>query len=293
MIENFGSYIKHERELRGVPLEEISRITKIHIRFLEALEDNRFDELPGEVFIKGYIRSYANIIGSDVDEMLNSYEESIGNKLIEKNPNSQTQSTNTIKKNLGFVLASLSILTLLFFTKFQILDKNNPTEKIVKLSSSIPGTASKKETSPKFAENSSNKELVENSIAHPKISVTKKALVMEKSLDTIKPKPELQKQKNSLVVKEGETPRNMGKPLRLTIKVKNNSWFNITIDDFRGEDFILSAGEEKSYWGNEIFRLTIGNKQGTDLILNGKSLVIPESEGNIVKDIIINSELIN
>ena len=293
MIENFGSYLKHERELRGVPLEEISRITKIHIRFLEALEDNRFDELPGEVFIKGYIRSYANIIGSDVDEMLNSYEESIGNKLIEKGTDSQSKSTNTAKKYIGFVIAGLSILALLFFTKFIILDKNTPTTKIVKPSSSIPGATTKKETLPKIAENSSNKELAENSIPHPEVSVTKKTLVVEKRLDTIKPKPELQKQKNSLVVKEGETPGNIEKPLKLTIKVKNNSWFNITIDDFREEDFILSAGEEKSYWGNEIFRLTIGNKQGTNLILNGKSLVIPESEGNIVKDIIINSELID
>ena len=291
MIENFGSYLKHERELRGVPLEEISRITKIHIRFLEALEDNRFDELPGEVFIKGYIRSYSNIIGSDADEMLNSYEESIGNKLIEKGPNSK--STNTVKKYLGFVLAGLSILALLFFIKFLILDKNTPTTKIVKPSSSILDPAPKKETLPKIAENSSNKELAENSIPHPEVSVTKKTLVVEKGLATIKPKPKLQKRKNSLVVKEGKIPGNIEKPLKLTIKVKQNSWFNITIDDFRGEDFILSAGEEKSYWGNEIFRLTIGNKQGTDLILNGKSLVIPESEGNIVKDIIINSELLD
>ena len=206
MIENFGSYLKHERELRGVPLEEISRITKIHIRFLEALEDNRFDELPGEVFIKGYIRSYANIIGSDVDEMLNSYEESIGNKSIEKGPNSQSKSTNTAKKYIGFVIAGLSILALLFFTKFIILDKNNPTAKIVKPSSSILGAATKKETLPKITENSSNKELTENSIPHPEVSVTKKTLVVEKRLDTIKPKHELQKQKNSLVVKEGETP---------------------------------------------------------------------------------------
>ena len=284
MVENFGSYIKHERELRGVPLEEISRITKIHIRFLEALEDNRFDELPGEVFIKGYIRSYANIIGSDVDEMLNSYEESIGNKLIEKGPNSQSKSIITVKKYLGFIIAGLSILALLFFTKFIILDKNNPTAKIVKPSSSIFGAAPKKETLPKIAE---------NSLPRAEVSVTKKTLVVEKGLDTIKPKPEVQKQENSLAVKEGATPENMEKPLKLTIKVKNNSWFNITIDDFREEDFILSAGEEKSYWGNEIFRLTIGNKQGTHLILNGKSLVVPESEGNVVKDIIINSELID
>ena len=293
MIENFGSYIKHERELRGVPLEEISRITKIHIRYLQALEDNRFDDLPSEVFIKGYIRSYANIIGSDADEMLNSYEESIGNKLIEKVPNSKLKSTNTVKKYLGFVLAGLSILALLFFTKFLILDKNNPTTKIVKPSSSIPGAAPKKETLPKIVENSSNKELVENSPTRTEASNTKATLLVEKGLDTIKSEPALQKQKNNLVVKGGETLGKMEKPLKLTIKVQNNSWFNITIDDFRKEDFILSAGDEKSYWGNEIFRLTIGNKQGTNLILNGKSLVIPESEDNIVKDIIINSELID
>ena len=67
---------------------------------------------------------------------------------------------------------------------------------------------------------------------------------------------------------------------------------NLTIDDFQKEDFIVAAGEEKSYWGNKVFRLTIGNKQGIDLILNGKSLVLPESEGKIVKDFIIDSKMI-
>ena len=75
MVENFGCYLKHERELRGVSLEEISGDTKIPLRFLKALEENSFDELPGEIFIKGYIRSYANIIGSDFGEMLNIYKE--------------------------------------------------------------------------------------------------------------------------------------------------------------------------------------------------------------------------
>ena len=82
MVENFGLYLKHERELRGVPLEEIAGTTKIHIRFLQALENNKFDELPGEVFIKGYIRCYAKTIGSDVDEMLNAYDQLMGKKEI-------------------------------------------------------------------------------------------------------------------------------------------------------------------------------------------------------------------
>ncbi len=78
MVENFGLHLKHERELRGVALEEIAESTRIHIRFLKALESNDLDQLPGEVFIKGYIRSYARVIGFDSEEMVNVYDESIG-----------------------------------------------------------------------------------------------------------------------------------------------------------------------------------------------------------------------
>ena len=75
MTEDFGSYLKSERELRGVPLEEISSVTKIPTRYLQALENNQFDDLPGEVFIKGYIRSIAKVIGSDPNSMLSTYDE--------------------------------------------------------------------------------------------------------------------------------------------------------------------------------------------------------------------------
>jgi len=78
MVENFGLHLKHERELRGVSLEEIAESTRIHIRFLKALENNDLDQLPGEVFIKGYIRSYARVIGFDSEEMVNVYDESVG-----------------------------------------------------------------------------------------------------------------------------------------------------------------------------------------------------------------------
>ena len=110
-VENFGSYLKHERELRGVPLEEISGATKIHIRFLQALEDNQFDELPGEVFIKGYIRSYANIIGSDAEEVLNIYKEYVGNNIENNSEDSVTPSNTSAKTFLGFALIGLIIFS--------------------------------------------------------------------------------------------------------------------------------------------------------------------------------------
>ena len=123
-------------------------------------------------------------------------------------------------------------------------------------------------------------------------SGSEKALQVTKEKETLTPKSEIQKQENNSKIKKAIGSKNLEKSLKLTIKVKNNSWFNLTTDNFREEDFILAAGEEKSYWGNKVFRLTIGNKQGIDLILNGKSLVLPESKGKIVKDFIIDSKMI-
>ena len=290
MVENFGSYLKHERELRGVPLEEISGATKIHIRFLQALEDNKFDELPGEVFIKGYIRSYANIIGSDVEEMLNIYEESVGNK-IENSSDSVSSSNTSAKKFISFTLIGLIVLALIFGIKFLISSKNNPPVKNAELNekqnAKLPAPLSIKALEEKTSLTVEGKLSKERDIPIPQQS---QALVPE--LVSSKQKPDIENQINSLVLAEKENPPVIEKPLKLTIKVKNNSWFNMTIDDFRKEDFILPADGEKSYWANNVFRLTIGNKQGTEIILNGKMLVIPESKENVVKDFIINSKLI-
>ena len=290
MVENFGSYLKHERELRGVPLEEISGATKIHIRFLQALEDNQFDELPGEVFIKGYIRSYANIIGTDVEEMLNIYEESVGNK-TENISESVPPSNISAKTFLVFALLGLIIFALIFGVRFLISSKNNQTVKNVELNEKQnvepPAPLPMKSLEEKTPLVIEDKLLKESDAPLPEKS---QALITE--LDSLKQKSDIENRINSLVPTNNESQLVLEKPLKLTIKVKNNSWFNMTIDNFQEEDFIIPAGEEKSYWGNNVFLLTIGNKQGSEIILNGKKLVIPESKENVVKDFIINSKLI-
>ena len=290
MVENFGSYLKHEREMRGVPLEEISGATKIHIRFLEALEENKFDELPGEVFVKGYIRSYANTIGSDFEEILNIYEESVGYKLTEPIFKPDPKPKISAEKFLGFGLTGLFLIALIFLINFIIVDRNIPATKKATSSKAILSSEAKKETLLKMEKNSMKEELSKNSF--PDISVSEEASEVKSQKDTLIPKTEIQKQENSSTIKKEAGSKNLEKSLQLTIKVKNNSWFNLAIDDFRAEDFILTAGEEKSYWGNKAFRLTIGNKQGTEVILNGKSLALPKSKENVIKDFIINSKII-
>lgn len=70
---SFGQEIRQARELREIQLREVSEATKISLRYLEALERNDFDQLPGGVFNRGFVRAYAEYIGVDIEDMVNAY----------------------------------------------------------------------------------------------------------------------------------------------------------------------------------------------------------------------------
>jgi cytoskeletal protein RodZ len=69
----FGEHLKREREMRGVSLEEISAATRIAPRFLQALENEQWEQLPGGVFNRGFIRSVAHYLGLDEDSLVAEY----------------------------------------------------------------------------------------------------------------------------------------------------------------------------------------------------------------------------
>ncbi len=71
--ESFGSWLRSQREVRQVELETISQSSKVNIRYLEALEQDRFDLLPATIFVKAFLREYARIVGLDSDEVLNFF----------------------------------------------------------------------------------------------------------------------------------------------------------------------------------------------------------------------------
>ncbi len=71
--ESFGSWLRSQREVRRVDLETIAQSSKINIRYLELLEEDRFDLLPASIFVRGFLREYARIVGLDPDEVLNFY----------------------------------------------------------------------------------------------------------------------------------------------------------------------------------------------------------------------------
>lgn len=75
---NFGERLKKTRENRKITLEEVSKSTKISPRMLHALEEEKFNELPGGVFNKGFVRAYARYLGLDEEKTLADYATAFG-----------------------------------------------------------------------------------------------------------------------------------------------------------------------------------------------------------------------
>lgn len=72
-MESFGAHLKREREQRKITLEDVSVSTKIGTRFLIALEEEHFDQLPGGIFNKGFVRAYARHLGIDEEQAIAAY----------------------------------------------------------------------------------------------------------------------------------------------------------------------------------------------------------------------------
>jgi len=69
----FGDKLKKARETRGITLDDVSLTTKIGTRFLRAMEEEHFEQLPGGIFNKGFVRAYARCVGIDEDQTVADY----------------------------------------------------------------------------------------------------------------------------------------------------------------------------------------------------------------------------
>ena len=68
-----GKALKDIREHLGISLQEISARTRIHLPYLEFIEGDRYDKLPHEVYLRGYLIQYAKVMGLDTTRVVRGY----------------------------------------------------------------------------------------------------------------------------------------------------------------------------------------------------------------------------
>jgi cytoskeleton protein RodZ len=85
-VDSLGTRLKQERERRGMTLEEIAVSTKIGTRMLAALEEGKYEQLPGGIFNKGFVRAYARQLQLDEEQAVADYMTATGTPVAEGQP---------------------------------------------------------------------------------------------------------------------------------------------------------------------------------------------------------------
>ncbi len=86
-----GSALRKARLLRGLTLREASRDTRIRAELLEALERERFEDLPGEVYVRGALRSYSSYLGLDPEKVVDAYATALDREAPSPPPPAQVE----------------------------------------------------------------------------------------------------------------------------------------------------------------------------------------------------------
>ena len=126
-LKEIGAKLRQVREEKSIRIEEIAAKTLIRQRFLEALEEGRFENLPEPIYVQGFIRRYGDIVGLDGTALARSF--AINFFLSD----SENESSNLdTKPNLYVPLAVpyLLLLAAASFGLFYILNPSRPSESI-------------------------------------------------------------------------------------------------------------------------------------------------------------------
>lgn len=109
-MESIGTILKTTREKKNIPLEQISQITKIPLIYLQAIEHEQYQLLPQGIFAKGFLKSYADTVGVDSNEILDIFK-ALNN---EKQPSKQIDQPKADSAQAKtFIIIGFSIILLI------------------------------------------------------------------------------------------------------------------------------------------------------------------------------------
>ena len=77
MASQVGQALREARTERGIVLSEVERVTKIRVKFLRAMEEDRWDELPAPAYARGFLEIYARYLDLDVEALVERYKETV------------------------------------------------------------------------------------------------------------------------------------------------------------------------------------------------------------------------
>ncbi|HSK42478.1 MAG TPA: RodZ domain-containing protein [Candidatus Binatia bacterium] len=260
----FGDRLRREREMRGITLEEITESTKISRRHLEALEGEHFDQLPGGVFNKGFVRAYAHFLGIDEDRAVADYAaasneqpEPEGKFPLEVHHQPDPE-LNPRRSYLPLAFAVAALAGVLVGYAFWIKSKPHTTEAAE--ATHQPPSAPAATTAPGKAP------------ATLAVSAQEKAPAGQEQTTATPPVKQSRQPAPPAAPVAPAAQKPAEKAFFVSVKAKEDSWVSIVADGKSVMQRVLGADKRKMIKAGKMLILRTGNAGGIEVSFNGRSL---------------------
>jgi cytoskeletal protein RodZ len=110
-----GERLKEARLRKGLTLKDVQSELRIRTSFLEALENDRYDLIPGEAYRRAFLRTYAAFLGLDADEILSEYNELYGKPSYIETDYSDSSRGSFVKTVVASIFAVLILFAAIYF----------------------------------------------------------------------------------------------------------------------------------------------------------------------------------
>jgi cytoskeleton protein RodZ len=301
-MEGFGKFLQQAREKKQLSLEDVASQTRIQQKYLEALESENFASLPGKVFAKGFVRSYAKTIGLDDEEALQRFLDASRNfyeqhHLEQQHHHTTVQAEHRGKFNRNLVLGVFILLGIgLFYFLPSQQEVHEPGSE-----ADLPSLQEPADTSPSPTLDSPNSDLPslnQNKALSPSASVTESSPTQEpQASHEIPPEPQSvpnTEQPKPLVTPTPEpnahastSPATQNGGYLLEIEATQLTWVVVRSDDQSPNEALLQPGQRLTWKATNQFLLTLGNAAGVVVRLNGEPQGPFGKAGQVVRDILI------
>ena len=245
MVASFGERLKLEREKRGITLEEVAGATKISVRNLKALELEKFDQLPGGIFNRGFVRAYAKHLGLDEEQVVADYLEAAGEALPSRgapgapaDPNAEAgeQSGMFVQVPWG-ALAGLLVLGTLLWVHYS--HRKTPQE----------GTG--------------------------------EAQSAPEARNAFAPVPGNNSRTGTATAPKSELAASAKAGFEISLQARDNVWLALAVDDKPSTEATLLPGQSMTIHGSNQVTLKIGNVAGLGVFFNGRAVSVKGTPGQV------------
>ena len=287
---SFGRYLKTVRLEKGIRLSAISSQTRISKDTLQALEEEDHDRLPADVFVKGFIRAHARVVGADGDAAIRGYVES--RRLVVERSGHPVSAAGSRPQSgmrrliLGGILVVIVGAVVWGLQAVKPVETDQP-----ETVSQPPETAAVKEETPPAEPQTQSAEPLpaqsESTVpAGPEkdygpekdFGPDEKPAAAEDPAVGEKPAAGPIMPKESAVSAE-TVPRARQ---RIHLEVVEDTWLKVIVDSLTTKEYSLAPGDTLELEADKGFNLLIGNAAGLKLTFNDDPVTIPGKSGQVV-----------